>query len=456
MANLNKIVKRKQVALLIALSLGIGLGGAVSWMASNMNLKKESAPRKAKEPPPNMTGVVNDSFDGKVEQSAVAEAKRLNGETQRQLKGMQTQVQALSRELKASQETVNQLRDDNDNLQSQINTLGQGEGRAGDTPVPSMLAENNAKPPVGQVPVQPPTNFWPAPGAGSTPANGVIGGPELSAVARPGHIETTSFDTPNPDVGKPKYPWISSGSFAEAVVIEGADANASVTGDKNMAPMQIRLTGKVQMPNDDIFDLRGCFVTLAAYGDVSSERAEVRTRSISCRFGQDIIDQEIKGHVSFMGKNGIKGEVVMRNGKILGFAFGAGFLDGIGKGIEQGASTTVGVGATSSMSGADIAQAGVGGGVGTAAKTLSDYYIKRAEQYHPIIPIGAGNDVTLVFQDGFQLETLQEALAKKNRRQAKPAPSESPGLPSTTPDMLKQLKDFKLGDAVAPASSSQP
>ena len=40
------------------------------------------------------------------------------------------------------------------------------------------------------------------------------------------------------------------------------------------------------------------------------------------------IDMPIKGHVSFRGKNGIKGEVVMRNGKILGWAWGAGFVDG--------------------------------------------------------------------------------------------------------------------------------
>ncbi|SUG35928.1 IncF plasmid conjugative transfer pilus assembly protein TraB [Salmonella enterica subsp. arizonae] len=49
-------------------------------------------------------------------------------------------------------------------------------------------------------------------------------------------------------------------------------------------------------------------------------------------WGDDNIDQKIAGHVSFMGKNGIKGEVVMRNGQILLYAGGAGFLDGIGEG----------------------------------------------------------------------------------------------------------------------------
>ncbi len=68
------------------------------------------------------------------------------------------------------------------------------------------------------------------------------------------------------------------------------------------------------------------------HGDVSSERAIVRTRNISCLKDGKTIDMSVKGHVSFRGKNGIKGEVVMRNGKILGWAWGAGFVDGIGRG----------------------------------------------------------------------------------------------------------------------------
>ncbi|ENH13104.1 bacterial conjugation TrbI-like family protein, partial [Escherichia coli P0302308.12] len=87
----------------------------------------------------------------------------------------------------------------------------------------------------------------------------------------------------------------------------------------------MRITGLVEMPNSKTYDATGCFVGLEAWGDVSSERAIVRTRNISCLKDGNTIDMPIKGHVSFRGKNGIKGEVVMRNGKILGWAWGAGF-----------------------------------------------------------------------------------------------------------------------------------
>lgn len=178
--------------------------------------------------------------------------------------------------------------------------------------------------------------------------------------------------------------------------------------------MQVRITGRVEMPNSRTYDLNGCFVSMEAYGDVSSERAIVRLRKLSCLKGEDIIDLPLDDHVSFRGKNGVKGEVVMRNGKILGFAWGAGFLDGIGQGVNRAAQPSVGVGAVA------------GGGVSKAAQTLSDYYIKRAEQYHQVIPIGAGNEVTVVFHEGFQLKTLEEMKAEAANASTREASVDTP------------------------------
>lgn len=79
-----------------------------------------------------------------------------------------------------------------------------------------------------------------------------------------------------------------------------------------------------------------------------------------------------KGHVSFRGKNGIKGEVVMRNGKILGWAWGAGFVDGIGQGMERASQPAVGLGATAAYGAGDVLKMGIGGGASKAAQTLSD------------------------------------------------------------------------------------
>lgn len=270
----------------------------------------------------------------------------------------------------------------------------------------------------------------------------------MAPMPNPDAIESTTFSYDDAQANlSPKYPYIPSGSFAKAIVIEGADTNAAVTGQQNTAPMQLRLIGHVQMPNDYEYDMTGCFVGLEAWGDVSSERAIVRSRNISCKKKNgDIIDQKIAGHVSFMGKNGIKGEVVMRNGEILGWAWGAGFVDGIGQGIQQAGTPVVGVGGSTAMSGGDILKSGVGGGAGAAGKMLSEYYIKRAEQYHPIIPIGAGNEVTMIFQDGFQLETIEEARLKKADKRAKPNTEDK----LTDPSVTASIKEMKVGDLVQP------
>lgn len=310
----------------------------------------------------------------------------------------------------------------------------EGEPQPGNTPV--------SFPPQGSVAVPPPTAFY--------PGNGVTPPPQVTyqSVPVPNRIQRKVF-TRNEGKQGPSLPYIPSGSFAKAMLIEGADANASVTGNESTVPMQLRITGLVEMPNSKTYDATGCFVGLEAWGDVSSERAIVRTRNISCLKDGKTIDMPIKGHVSFRGKNGIKGEVVMRNGKILGWAWGAGFVDGIGQGMERASQPAVGLGATAAYGAGDVLKMGIGGGASKAAQTLSDYYIKRAEQYHPVIPIGAGNEVTVVFQDGFQLKTVEEMALERTQSRAEEDNPESPvPVPPSaeshlngfnTDQMLKQL-----------------
>ena len=82
------------------------------------------------------------------------------------------------------------------------------------------------------------------------------------------------------------------------MLIEGADANASV-GNESTVPMQLRITGRWKCRTARRMTQRDVFVGLEAWGDVSSERAIVRTRNISCLKDGKTIDMPIKGHVSF-------------------------------------------------------------------------------------------------------------------------------------------------------------
>ncbi|GDM82675.1 conjugal transfer protein TraB [Escherichia coli] len=455
MASINTIVKRKQYLWLgiVVVGAASAIGGALYLSDVDMSGNGETVAEQ--EPVPDMTGVVDTTFDDKVRQHATTEMQVTAAQMQKQYEEIRRELDVLNKQRGDDQRRIEKLGQDNAALAEQVKALGANPVTATGEPVPQTPASPPGPegepqpgntpvsfPPQGSVAVPPPTAFY--------PGNGVTPPPQVTyqSVPVPNRIQRKVF-TRNEGKQGPSLPYIPSGSFAKAMLIEGADANASVTGNESTMPMQLRITGLVEMPNSKTYDATGCFVGLEAWGDVSSERAIVRTRNISCLKDGKTIDMPIKGHVSFRGKNGIKGEVVMRNGKILGWAWGAGFVDGIGQGMERASQPAVGLGATAAYGAGDVLKMGIGGGASKAAQTLSDYYIKRAEQYHPVIPIGAGNEVTVVFQDGFQLKTVEEMVLERTQNRAEEDNPESPvPVPPSaeshlngfnTDQMLKQL-----------------
>lgn len=439
MANINVLTRRKQMAVLIAVALGLSAIGGVAWY---IGAPSKVAPGKsqAKKPVPDMTGAVTSStFGKKVSDTAVADLQHTANEADKKLASFENQLNKLASENKAYRDKIQSQDDDIKLLQTQIDAMNQagesGKGNAASgpgTPAGTLPVGNGANL-SGAVP--PPTAFYPGVPGNQTTVNIA---PQLNQ-----GLSTMSIDYGEKKDDAPALPYIPSGSFVGATVIEGADANAAVTGESASSPMQFRLTGKVILPNDGEYDLRGCFVTAAAYGDISSERALLRTDRLSCRVHGHVIDQPFKGHVSFMGKNGIRAEPVIRNGKIVGYAFAGGAIDAMGSAISNVGSTSVGLGAANTVSGGDVARAGLGGGTSQAGKTLSDYFIKRAEQYHPVIPVGAGVQVSVVFQEGF---LLQYADVKKERK-----PTVSPQEKATGNGITitkEALRNLNLGDSV--------
>ncbi|WGM03639.1 F-type conjugal transfer pilus assembly protein TraB [Arsenophonus nasoniae] len=442
MANINLLVKRKQYGWIAVIAIGIVLLLLAGWFLSGLSASK--APVQNAEPPPDLTGVVDAAFDEKVAQHAITQTQAAQIEIMQRFKALEQEITHLKKTQDDDKQRLAELSKENSQLTLQMNTMGQnGAVNNANTPAIASAPEGEPAPglfppasPKGQVP--PPSAFYS--GVGNPPPPQI----QTQAIPLPGELMRQTFTSPTTQQSK-RYPYIPSGSFVKSMLIEGADANASVTGNQATVPMQVRLTGKVEMPNSKTYDLTGCFVSMEAYGDVSSERAIVRTRKISCIKGDDVIDLPIEGHVNFRGKNGVKGEVVMRNGKILGWAWGAGFIDGLGQGAGRAAQPTVGLGATASLGIDDIAKSAIGGGASKAAQTLSNYYIKRAEQYHPIIPIGAGNEVTVVFQEGFQLKTIEEMQAEAGNRERTDKRTALPGSNLNgfnTDNMLSQLGEF--------------
>ncbi|WP_350262699.1 TrbI/VirB10 family protein (plasmid) [Pantoea sp. BJ2] len=434
--NLNSLVRSKQRRLfaIILAAAAVIIGGLylANKSASGHAMNKAGKPDKAAAEPDLTGGGVVRTFDGSGQGSLLVSAQNREKEAREQLTAMQ-------KDFKSLKDQMSDVMNNNKSLQQNV----------GDLMEQLKNQQNQQKaPPAGQTPPRTEYAFAPAP-------------------VQAGQIDNQTFDYSQfePKAKDTSF-WVPTGTFSDAIVIEGADANASVRGENNLVPMQFKLKGRAHMPgNKKMVQLDNCFVTAAAYGDISSERAIVQLQRLSCIIDGKHVDQAVKGHVAFYGKNGIKGVPVMRNGKILGLAYTAGALGGLGQSASQVGQTVTGIGATSTLSAGDVARGAVGGGVGKAADKLADYYIERAEQYHPIIPIGAANRVEVVFIEGFRAKFIEDEEAlklakeeKRNGTQQQDTQTREQGNSGLPPDLVGKLGDatrLNVNDFVTPTNGGQ-
>jgi len=152
--------------------------------------------------------------------------------------------------------------------------------------------------------------------------------------------------------------------------------------------------------------MKECRVVAAAYGDLSSERAYMRLEKLSCvKPDGHVIESKVDGYVSGNdGKNGVRGRVVIRDAEMLKRGFMGGVLSGLGKATTNSFSSTsvspFGSVNTSTAKGADIFKQAGAQGSADAFELMARYNIQRAEQYQPVIQIGAATKVEVVFLSG--------------------------------------------------------
>lgn len=218
--------------------------------------------------------------------------------------------------------------------------------------------------------------------------------------------------------------YVPPNSYATAKVLVGVDMQTGVGGTADPKPVLFRIkspavgvgiNGKYQTSQ-----LTGCTVNGAAYAELSSERVYVKLQRITCEGPNGrFLTSPVEGYVTYKGKTGIRGNVVRREGDYAGKAFVAGTFQGLGKAMERNVQNTIsGVGSgdeaggtiinTRPLTGSEIARATAGSGVSGASGMLADYYIKRAEQYQPVIEMPTGVEVEIVFLTGFRFKPTQK------------------------------------------------
>ena len=220
--------------------------------------------------------------------------------------------------------------------------------------------------------------------------------------------------------------YLPAGSYARAILLSSVDASVGVESQSDPRPVLFRVispanTSKYEGDNQEI-DINGCTVTGAASGDLSSEKVYIRLLKMTCSDEEGkVIETAVSGYAAAMGKAGIRGPVVSREGDFLMQSFFAGLFGSFGEGVASRfrANTSFADGITSEVqSSEDIAKEGVGAGINDAMDRLADYLIDRAEQYQPVISIPANIEVELVFIDGAYLDGTVPDQQNEEEQQA--------------------------------------
>jgi conjugal transfer pilus assembly protein TraB len=248
--------------------------------------------------------------------------------------------------------------------------------------------------------------------------------------------------TKNPDS------FVPAGTFAEAIMLGAADASAGVNSQSKPIPMLFRIIADGTLPNHKKSHLKNCVAIGAVTGDISSERGEIRVERLSCTFPNgEIVEQVVEGTIFGMdAKNGVRGNPVWREGALLGRAAVAGSLSGFANGISQSYTTNSisPLGTTQTVDNGAIFKNGLASGAANAMEKLADYNIRRAEQYHPVIQISAGQAVDVVFLRGFYLDGKKHDDLDQENNSAKPELFSNATSVSQTPTSQLTLTESQL------------
>ena len=124
--------------------------------------------------------------------------------------------------------------------------------------------------------------------------------------------------------------YIPAGSIIQGVLITGMDAQTSSSSIKDPMPALIRVQDETIMPNLYRSDIRECFILTGGYGDLSTERAFLRTETLSCIHEDgSVLEMGLEGYAAGEdGKAGVRGRLVTKNGQLIAQTMLAGFLQG--------------------------------------------------------------------------------------------------------------------------------
>lgn len=209
--------------------------------------------------------------------------------------------------------------------------------------------------------------------------------------------------------------FLPAGALISARLLNGLDAPTGRNARREPFPVLARIKQDAILPNRYRADLSECFLIASGYGDLSSERAYIRTESISCiRNDGGVIEVPVDAYaVGEDGKLGLRGTLVSKQGQVMANALMAGFARGISDAFGRTQVPVFMNGGSSQISSAipyqsnmspEAAEGGALKGAGSAMDRLAHYYMDLAESLFPVIEIDTTRAIDFVLQKGVRLK----------------------------------------------------
>lgn len=259
----------------------------------------------------------------------------------------------------------------------------------------------------------------PAPAAGAPSLrNGAIPGGGLQIFVTESVAQSASEDE------EAKKIFLPSGSILSGIMLNGLDAATGRGARNDPFPVLVRIQKEALLPNEFTADIKECHVTLAGYGELSSERAYLRGETFSCITNSgEVIEEDFPAYaVGEDGKAGIRGRLVSKAGSLIAKTAVAGFAAGVAEAFDTSPVPVIQTDSVGSSKvyqdnfSSEAAQHGASSGASAAMTRLADYYMDMADQIFPVIEVDAGRTIDIVLTSGFQLDVRKPSVKKASSK----------------------------------------
>ena len=204
--------------------------------------------------------------------------------------------------------------------------------------------------------------------------------------------------------------FLPAGTIISGTLISGLDAPTAQGSSSEPHPALLRVKEESIMPNRFRGDIRECFIILSGFGDLSSERAYLRSETLSCinEDGQAMETSLASFAVGEDGSAGVRGRLVSKEGQLLAQSLKAGALGAFADVFRSSPVPTIQTEASDttpfqSMLSTDAVQSGAVRGTSDALDRIAQYYLDVADMIFPVIEISAGREVDLIINRGTEI-----------------------------------------------------